>query len=305
MSYTINPAAIQLGACKVWYDDSEGWMSIGATYGGTKVEYAPTYFDLKIDQLGDTVVKKILKGESASISFGIAESGLSKLQLAMPFGTLYSSGGDQALGVGVNAGGDLLDKTVALKVHPINSRGSSGTDDESYIDDDFIFWKTGNAQAVEIDYSPDSPRVYKVKLSVFPDTTKGAGKYLFVIGDPATAGLDTTPPTIASATVEVSNAETAIAGATNVDTDTPVRLTFSEDVLQTTVIPTNVLLKKDGATSFVAGTLSYTAATHIVTFVPLSPLDTASDYELIVTGIKDIAGNRIVAAYAARFTTHS
>ncbi len=55
----------------------------------------------------------------------------------------------------MNAGGDMLDNTVKLRVHPINTLGTNGTDDEDAIDDDITIWKAGNADAVEFPYSAD------------------------------------------------------------------------------------------------------------------------------------------------------
>lgn len=195
MAYNINTGAIQLGPCKIWYWDGNGYASIGATEGGTRINYSPKFFDLKIDQTGETVVKKILQGESASIAFGIAETGFEKLQLAIPFGTIYTNAGNKSFGVGVNSGGDLLDNTAKLKVHPINTRGTGGTDDESYIDDDFTIWMAGNAEAVEIPYTNDAPRTYQVTMNIFPDFNQNNGRYLFVIGDPAISA-DSTPPDV-------------------------------------------------------------------------------------------------------------
>lgn len=195
MAYNINTGAIQLGPCKIWYWDTNGYVAVGGTEGGTRINYSPKFFDLKIDQMGETVVKKILQGEEASIAFGIAETGFEKLQLAIPFGTIYTDAGNKSFGVGVNSGGDLLSKTVKLKVHPINTKGASGVDDETYIDDDFMIWKTGNAEAVEIPYTNDAPRTYQVTMNIFPDLDQNAGRYLFVIGDPSISA-DSTPPDV-------------------------------------------------------------------------------------------------------------
>lgn len=200
MAYNINTGAIQLGPCKIWYWDTNGYVAVGGTEGGTRINYSPKFFDLKIDQTGETIVKKILQGEEASIAFGIAESGFEKLQLAIPFGTIYSNAGNTAYGVGVNSGGDLLNKSLKLKVHPINTRGAGGVDDESYIDDDFTIWMAGNADAVEIPYTNDAPRTYNVTMAIFPDFDQDAGRYLFVIGDTAISA-DSTPPDVNKPTI--------------------------------------------------------------------------------------------------------
>jgi len=209
MSYAIDTGAINLGACKIWYEDTNGWVSIGATSGGLTFNYNPSLFDMKIDQTGETIVKKILQGEDATIKFGIAESGLEKLQLAIPFGTIYASGADKAFGVGVNMGGDMLDHTVKLKVHPQNTRGTGGIDDESYINYDFTIWMAGNTSAVELNYSHDAARVYDVTMNIFPEFSQNSGRYLFVIGDPSVSA-DGIAPDINTLGVYPADGATAV-----------------------------------------------------------------------------------------------
>ncbi|OHD53945.1 MAG: hypothetical protein A2Y33_12300 [Spirochaetes bacterium GWF1_51_8] len=302
MAYEMNPGAISLGACKIWYWD-EDWVGIGSTVGGAVISYLPQYYDLKIDQLGETVVKKMLQGESAGVSFGIAESGLDKLKLAIPFGTIYVSGSDRAMGVGVNTGGDLLERTLKLKVHPINTRGTGGTDDESYIDDDFTIWKAGNTGAVEIPFSPSQPRVYRVAMAIFPDLTKDAGKYLFLIGDPEVSGEDTLPPSVTAGKAEVDGVETDIAGAADVDIDTVIKLTFSEALKETTVGASHFILKADNGTTAINCAIVYDSALHQVTLDPASNLSNSTVYEVIVNGLRDISDNAMSTPYIARFTT--
>lgn len=224
MSYDINTNAINLGACKIWYWDTTDWVSVGATSGGAIVRYTPTMLDIKIDQTGETVVKKMLQGELASLEFGIAESGFDKLQLAIPFGTIYSSGGDESFNVGRNAGADLLDYMLKLKVHPINTRGTGGVDDETYIDDDFTIWKAGNANAVEIPFGSDSARVYRVTMDMYPDFDQTAGRYLFVIGD-TSISADADAPGI--------NGILPADGATNVAIDSDIVLVTDEQIRET------------------------------------------------------------------------
>lgn len=240
MSYTIRPSDIQLGACKIWYWDANGWVAVGATSGGTTLTYSPKFFDLTIDQLGSTVVKKVLQGEEAKISFGIAEKGFGKLSLAIPFGTLYSSGGKEAFGVGVNAGGDMLDNTVKLRVHPINTLGANGTDDEDYIDDDITIWKAGNADAVEFPYSSDQVRAYKVTMTLFPDFDETSGRYLFVIGDTGVES-DSTLPGV--------NAISPADGATGVLTNVAVVILTTEPIREISEgIPSAIVTLLDSAT---------------------------------------------------------
>lgn len=249
MSYTIRATEIKLGACKIWYWDTNGWVPVGATTEGVSISYSPKFFDLTIDQLGTTVVKKVLQGEEAKINFTIAERGLAKLQLAIPFGTIYQSGGSQAMGVGSNPGGDLLDHTVKLKLHPINNLGTSGVDDESFIDDDIMIWDAGNADSVELPYMVDKARTYKVSMTLFPDFDQTAGRYLFVIGD-TSISADSTAPTVQASNPAAGGSGVAITASIVALTSEPIR-ELEED-------EPNAIVKlvKDSDFSNVAGAVS-------------------------------------------------
>lgn len=223
MAYAVTPGNINLGACKIWYHDTNGFVALGATVGGTAIKYSPKFLDLKIDQYGDAVVKKILQSESASISFGIAEAGLERLNIAIPFGTIYADGNQKAMGIGAGVGGDLLERTAKLKVHPINNRGAHYSDDESYTDDDFIIWKAGNASVVELSYSSDSAHTYKVTLDIYPDFAQSAGKYLFVIGDPSITG-DSTAPSVHTSDPDDGDIDIAVDQSPVIIMSEPIRM---------------------------------------------------------------------------------
>src|SRR5262249_11026174 len=103
--------------------------------------------------------------------------------------------------------------------------------------------------------------------------------------------VDNTAPTV--------TAKTPAAGATNVDADVNLTVTFSEAIEPTTIS----FVLKDAANNTVAGALSYDAATKTVTLNPNSDLNLNAGYTATLSGVKDVAGNPLGAPLTWSFTT--
>jgi len=120
-------------------------------------------------------------------------------------------------------------------------------------------------------------------------------------GDGTTA--DTTPPTVVSVSPS--------ADGTGVATNTNISVTFSEDMDSSTINENTItvsfsagtLSASDGPSSRnVAGTVSY--ANMIATFTPAADLAFATTFTVTVTtGVTDLAGNALAAAYVFMFST--
>lgn len=110
---------------------------------------------------------------------------------------------------------------------------------------------------------------------------------------------DTVAPTVVT-TVPVD-------GATSVATSTTVTVTFSEAMNASTISATTFTLKTTIGGTPVAGVVSYSAGTNTATFTPTSPLANNISYTATVTGgasgVKDVAGNPLVANKVFTFTT--
>ena len=121
-------------------------------------------------------------------------------------------------------------------------------------------------------------------------------------GNPMTAAktwtfitVDVIPPTVSSI-VPANN-------ATNVPTNSTVRVTFSEPMDPATINATNITLRNTGTSAAVTGVVTYDAATRVATFTP-SALSNATGYTVTVTtGVKDLSGNALVTAVTSTFTT--
>ncbi len=107
---------------------------------------------------------------------------------------------------------------------------------------------------------------------------------------------DQTPPTVTA----VSPAN----GATQVNPNSVVNITFSEAMDASTINGTNITLRLSSSGASATGTVTYNATSHVATFTPASALGSPANYTVTVsTGAKDVAGNAMAAAFQSTFTT--
>jgi RHS repeat-associated protein len=115
-----------------------------------------------------------------------------------------------------------------------------------------------------------------------------------------TTAPDTTPPTVASFS--------PAAGATNVNANANVIVTFSEAMTAATVNGATVELR-DPSNALVSATVSYNAASLTTTLDPITSLSAGVTYTARVKGdgtdprVKDVAGNALAADVTWTFTT--
>jgi hypothetical protein len=129
----------------------------------------------------------------------------------------------------------------------------------------------------------------------FPtDTYQSANYWVDVVFN--TAAVDTTPPTLVSAT--------PAAGTTGVSTASFVTVTFSE-MMNPATLNTSTILLRDPAGNVVPATVYPGGETPTATLVPTSPLAYVTSYSVIVNGagMRDLAGNALAASYGWMFTT--
>ncbi|MCP4276039.1 MAG: Ig-like domain-containing protein, partial [Gammaproteobacteria bacterium] len=111
----------------------------------------------------------------------------------------------------------------------------------------------------------------------------------------ATSAVDKTAPTI----INVIPAG-GVTGASRTD---PITVTFSEDILATSVDATTFTLSNSSGSS-ISGTVSFDGSTNAAIFTPASTLDALSTYTTTLsTGITDLSGNALASSYSWSFTT--
>jgi methionine-rich copper-binding protein CopC len=110
--------------------------------------------------------------------------------------------------------------------------------------------------------------------------------------------INTTPPTV--------TAFSPANGSTNVATSTVVTISFSE-ALNTAAVNTGTIFLRDASNVVVTATIAYNVATNTVTVTPTSALANSATYTIVVksgsAGVKDVAGNALVADATSSFTT--
>ncbi|HTB26325.1 MAG TPA: Ig-like domain-containing protein, partial [Puia sp.] len=111
-------------------------------------------------------------------------------------------------------------------------------------------------------------------------------------------GADITPPTI----VSTSPANAAV----NINVNSFISATFSENIDPTT-ISTSTMILKDASNNVVSATVNYTGNSMSGTIIPTSALAYSSVYTVTVkggsSGVKDLAGNALVKDSTWTFTT--
>ena len=145
---------------------------------------------------------------------------------------------------------------------------------------------------------PAGGGVYLYGAGGFPKTAAVNSSYWVDVVFTPPVPPDTTPPTVTS----VSPAS----GATKVLNNVAPIVLFSEAMTASTVTSSTVFLK-DNNGAVVPSTLAFDAAANKATMTPASGLTDSSVYSVVVkggsSGVKDLAGNALVADLTSSFTT--
>ena len=145
---------------------------------------------------------------------------------------------------------------------------------------------------------PANGGVYLYGASGFPTGTyQGSNYWVDVVLNTAPV-TNTTPPTV----TVMSPAN----GTTNVAIGAAATVTFSEALNSATVNASTVFLR-NASNVVVTAAVAYNAATNTVTLTPSIPLANSTTYTIVVksgtSGVKDVAGNALVADATGSFTT--
>ncbi len=304
MSYG-NTGLIIQGPAKIYVDYGlgGGYEAVGLTQGDLKVGYNPQWGQITAHQLGKAPADYRFEGATATIKFDCLERTNTNLKLAIPTASI-SVGTGEAVNFGIPLGARLSDYAVKVKVHPMNHLGAGGEDDESYLTDDYTFWKCASMLAFEDNLNGEADRLYPVELTAMPDLTKGQSQMLFIKGDPADAAIDSTPPTVSDVQAEVSNVATSIpvGDLASVDADTVITVTFSESVKSAQMIQPYVTLVADSDKTVVPCTYVYDSTTFKLTLTPASVLTSTAKYHVSVAAVQDLTGNIQSGTYIRSFT---
>ncbi|RJR31898.1 MAG: hypothetical protein C4574_00665 [Candidatus Latescibacterota bacterium] len=308
-----NIANVIQGPCLLYVDNGTGERNVGLTLGNVEVNLVPKYREQKFHQFGDTPVDHKMTGLDGSIKFDIAETTIDNLILCMPQATLYTDGADQAVGFGARINEGITDKTVKLRIHPINKLAAdgSGDDDPLFLDDDYTFWKVASIKDLNITFKPAEEHSFPCELATFIDNSKPTLHNVVLRGDPDIADIDVTPPAVSSIKAEVSDVLTLIpadaAGLADVDGTSVIEVILGEECKSWMAVQKYVTVIKDADKTVVAGAYVHTVVAGVpntskITFTPTAPLTAAAAYQVLVGGIQDISGNAMAGITQRKFT---
>ncbi len=259
-----------------------GERRIGPTKGGGTFTVTKTIRDIEFDgSKGKTKGMQVVDDINAMLSIASLDTSMDDLALAMPWAT-YAGGKITAESANVGVVGNssyLTNVTMFAKV--IGGGYKKITLYNAMAENDFSL---AAAPKVEGEVS--------MEISAHWDAVDDTAD-LFEVEDVASMGNDAAAPTVVTVPADA---------ASGVVVSSNLTATFSEPIKQADMNSNNFRLIKASDGTIVAGSLTYTTATNLVTFDPTGSLDGSSAYIWSIAGVRDLAGNAMVGI-VVNFTT--
>lgn len=167
-----NISNVRIGACSVTF----GGVSLGHTKDGVEFSFKRSFEDLMVDQYGETVVDKALKGQELTIKCYLAEPNVANLSVAIPEGEYVTGMAGSRIGLGTDAGYTLRGNADELVIHPLKN----AVNDTS---EDIVIYKAVSIETIPMMYKIDSQRIIEVTFLALVDETYSSGRRLGHIGD--------------------------------------------------------------------------------------------------------------------------
>ena len=265
---------IQIDYGIVYVNFGEGGETLLApTRGGGTFNVSKNIREIEYDgRKGKTKGMQVVDEINATLSVTLLSASMDNLALAMPWAT-YSGGkiSAKSSNLGVIQDGAYL-KNVTMFAKTIGGEYKKITLYNALAENDF-----------SLAAAPKAEGVITLEVHAHWDAEDDAAD-LYDIEDVGSISADVTGPTV---TTEPDDTGTGVSVSSN------LTATFSEDVRQGDIKSDNFTLIKAGDGSIVDGTLTYSAATKTATFKPTSNLSPSTDYIWIISGIRDLAGNKM------------
>lgn len=170
----VDATNVKMGVCSVKFNGND----LGHTKGGVTVNYAPEYHDISVDKYGNSVVEKVLIGESLKATVPLAEFTVENLLVAMPASTV--GGSNTRATVGKDAGALLSSAAHMLVLHPLANAAND-------LSEDVVIYKAVVGSEIEIGMNNDGEKIIEVEFEGLIDETKSPGSRLGLFGDSAGA----------------------------------------------------------------------------------------------------------------------
>ena len=166
---------IEYGPCQVTYNA----VDLGFFKGGVTFSYEVGYYDLEVDQSSMLVGSRV-QSERCVATVPMVETDLTTLNNVLQTGTYtLDSGGSKKK---IEVGGKQISASEELEliITPLSDGSGTLTADNN---EKITIYKALAKIQFEKAYNRDGERVVPVEFHGYQDSTKAAGKQLFLLGD--------------------------------------------------------------------------------------------------------------------------
>ena len=255
---------------------------LGPTKGGGEFKAVATIRGIEYDgQIGPTKGVQVVDDITASLTVASLDTSMDDIALAMPWASYAAS---KVTGAQANAG------VIASSAYFTNLTMFAKCVGGAY--KKIQLFNVMNEGEFGLNAAPKAEGTVGFTFTAHWDATDATDN-LFTVESVETMGNDTTAPTVITVPAD---------GGSGISTTANLTATFSEPINQADMIAGNFVLIKASDGTIVAGALTYTPATNLVTFDPTASLDAGTAYIWIISNVRDLAGNKMVTV-AKNFTT--
>jgi hypothetical protein len=172
---TGTPGNIEFGPCQVTYNA----VDLGYFKGGVNFVYTVEWFDIEVDQSSMLIDSKV-KSERAMATVPMIETSLAVIKNVMATGTYTLDGSGVKKKIEVGGLQVASSSFYQLIITPLSDgSGTLSTDSNEKI----TIYKCVPKIQFSKAYNRDGERVIPVEFHAIKDSTKTAGKQLFLLGD--------------------------------------------------------------------------------------------------------------------------
>ena len=174
---TVDQEKIEMSAAQLVFNS----IDLGAISGGVVFSYTKTVVPIEIDQ-SNMIERHRITAQACSVTASLSEWNLTLLQHAFSPGTFTLDG--SAVKKKIEVGGDQIAQDLSdyaeLVITPIMD-GSATLDTNANLK--ITIHKAIVTSGIDINFTKDAQRLIPVTFEGIRDSSKAAGKQLFLIGD--------------------------------------------------------------------------------------------------------------------------
>lgn len=266
---TVNPANTLLTPCRVTFKG----IDLGGTLGNVKIGFETAKAELKMDQLGEGPIDRVISKQMMTVEFEITEVRLKdNWKVVFPHMHLITSGINKAIYSDSQIGRRDQDDAGLMVLHPLALANSDKSGDHN-------FYKMISDAASEIVYGPGEQVKLKFKGLVLPDFSVQPVRYYFH-GD-TTVGLIAAvaaTPTYVGTGDGTMSAPVVYSGATITETITAI---YDGALWIISGSTTGIIGTVATGSAFVSGKISFTITAGSTPFIATDTftiLTTAANY---------------------------